>query len=156
MEQQASEITYASKGGSGSIIQFLSLYLLVLAFFILLVTISTFEEVKSKAVMDSLNTTFKTVRPAQTDLTVFTSRAGPVLAGPQFLTDIEGLFTTAIEVAQIENLSRREIDRTDPVQRSLDFQTDRRPKLQPAVRRRETDDFKSRSVDVIHGTDRRH
>ena len=33
------------------VLQFLSLYLLVLAFFILLVTISTFEEVKSDAVM---------------------------------------------------------------------------------------------------------
>lgn len=102
MERQGLRDAGAPATGNASTIQFLSLYLLVLAFFILLVTISTFEEVKSRAVMDSLNTTFTTARPAETDPTVFTSRAGQILSNPQFMTDIEALFATAVEAAQIE------------------------------------------------------
>jgi len=51
--------------GSSSIFLFLSLFLLVLAFFILLVSISTVENVKSQAVMDSLTSTFTTVLPPE-------------------------------------------------------------------------------------------
>ncbi|MDA0239031.1 MAG: flagellar motor protein MotB [Proteobacteria bacterium] len=102
MERQELRYVEAATAERASTLQFLSLYLLVLAFFILLVTISTFEEVKSQAVMDSLNTTFANARPAETDPTLFTSRAGQVLSSPQFLTDIQAVFTTAVEAARIE------------------------------------------------------
>lgn len=102
MERQELRYVEAATAARASTLQFLSLYLLVLAFFILLVTISTFEEVKSRAVMDSLNTTFTNARPAETDPTLFTSRTGEVLSNPQFLTDIQALFTTAVEAARIE------------------------------------------------------
>jgi len=87
---------------TSTIIQFLSLYLLVLAFFILLVTISTFEEVKSNAVMNSLNSTFKPVLPATTNPTVFTSQSGRILAAQEFQDHIEGLFATTLGVEQTE------------------------------------------------------
>ena len=76
------------EAGSSSILQFLGLYLLVLAFFILLVSISTFAPVKSSAVMGSLSAQFATVRTARTDPKVFTSTSGPVIASEQFLEDI--------------------------------------------------------------------
>ncbi|MBT3551426.1 MAG: hypothetical protein HOF70_06805 [Rhodospirillaceae bacterium] len=83
-------------------IQFLSLYLLVLAFFILLVSISTPENIKSKAVMDSLNSTFASVRQPRTELTVFTSRAGRFIGADEFQDRIDGLFAAALGVEQVE------------------------------------------------------
>ena len=71
-------------GKSQSIFLFLSLFLLVFAFFIVLVSISTLEEVKSNAVKDSLTSTFTTVLPPSTDPTEFTSKDGDFLAGQQF------------------------------------------------------------------------
>ncbi|MBL8660861.1 MAG: hypothetical protein JNM75_14030 [Rhodospirillales bacterium] len=47
-----------------SVSLFLGLYLLILAFFILLVSLSTIEEKKARAVMESLSTTFGSERPA--------------------------------------------------------------------------------------------
>ena len=80
---------------------FLGLYLLVLAFFVLLVSISTPEEVKSKAVMDSLSSTFAPILPPSTDLTTFTAREGEVVAA-QMQSAIKGIFTTSIQVAKVE------------------------------------------------------
>lgn len=83
-------------------IQFLSLYLLVLAFFILLVSMSTPENIKSKAVMDSLNSTFASVRQPRTELTVFTSRAGRFIGADEFQDRIDGLFAAALGVEKVE------------------------------------------------------
>lgn len=47
---------------------FLGLYLLILAFFILLVSLSTIEEQKARAVMESLSTTFGNEQPTGTTL----------------------------------------------------------------------------------------
>ena len=62
--------------GSNTPALFLSLFLLVLAFFILMVTISTLEEVKTKSVMDSLTSTFTSIVPPSTDPTRFKSKEG--------------------------------------------------------------------------------
>jgi hypothetical protein len=83
-------------------IQFLSLYLLVLAFFILLVSISTPENIKSKAVMDSLNSTFASVRQPRIELTVFTSRAGRFIGADEFQDRIDGLFAASLGVEKVE------------------------------------------------------
>ena len=87
-----------------SIILMLGLYLLVLAFFILLVTISTLEEVKTQRVMDSLVSTFSSAIPPTTDLTAFQSKEGDILAGQQFQQEITGIFSTDIRVEKIENV----------------------------------------------------
>jgi hypothetical protein len=81
---------------------FLALYLLVLAFFIILVTISTPEDVKSQAVMDSLSSTFSSLLPPSTDLTSFSSREGDMLAGQAFQEEMTDIFATAVQVAKIE------------------------------------------------------
>lgn len=91
----------SSRGGSG-LTAFLALFLLVLAFFILLVSISTIEEVRSRAVMDSLSSTFATVLPPSTELTAFTAQEGQVVAGEQFQVELAGVFATAMQVARVE------------------------------------------------------
>jgi len=69
-----------ARGGS-MVAVYLSLFLVVLAFFILLVTISSVEQVKSNAVMDSLTSTFTSALPPSTDLPPFAAKEGDVIAG---------------------------------------------------------------------------
>ena len=109
-------------GNNTTILQFLSLYLLVLAFFILLVTISTFEKVKSSAVMDSLNSTFATVLPPNTELTAFNSKSGPILAGQAFQDKTNKLFATTLGVEKIEVIQPGRVMRVQMAADSL-FET---------------------------------
>lgn len=88
-------------GGSTTSL-FLGLYLLVLSFFILLVSISTREELKSQAVMDSLTSTFRTILPPSTDLTGFSTKEGELVIGQRFQEQITKIFTTAIRVIKVE------------------------------------------------------
>ncbi|MGB0683147.1 MAG: flagellar motor protein MotB [Magnetovibrionaceae bacterium] len=88
--------------GDGTIALFLALYLVVLAFFILLVTISSLEETRSEAVMDSLTSTFTTILPPATELQDFASRDGDVIAAQEFQQDVTNLFTTTIRVAKVD------------------------------------------------------
>lgn len=88
--------------GDSSLTLFLGLFLLVLAFFILLVSISTVEKVKSAAVQDSLTSAFSTILPPVTSPTTLTALEGEVLAGPQFQDEVRGLFETALQVAKVE------------------------------------------------------
>ncbi len=90
-----------ASGGGNVIALFLALYLLVLAFFIVLVSISSIEEVRSKAVMDSLTSTFASLMPPTTELTAFTTLEGDVLAGQKFQEEITNIFASAIQVVDI-------------------------------------------------------
>lgn len=81
---------------------FLGLFLLVLAFFIMLVSISTFEKVKSSRVMDSLTSTFTTVLPPTSDPVDFNAKDGDILAGEAFQEQVTSIFSTAIQVENIE------------------------------------------------------
>ncbi len=81
---------------------FLSLFLLVLAFFILLVTISTLEEVKTKSVMDSLTSTFTSIVPPSTDPTRFKSKEGDLVAGQQYQETVTDIFAAALQVAKVK------------------------------------------------------
>lgn len=89
-------------GGPNTPALFLALFLLVLAFFILLVTISTLEEVKSRSVMDSLTSTFTSIVPPTTDPTKFHSREGEVLNGRQFQDEIRDLFASGLPLSRTE------------------------------------------------------
>jgi hypothetical protein len=102
MDQLLTRMAPASDSRQGNVIVFLSLFLMVLAFFIVLVSISTFETVKSKAVMQSLNSTFATFQPRQAKTTDFTAKEGEVLGGQVFQEKITGLFATAIQVAKVK------------------------------------------------------
>jgi len=88
--------------GGGSIALFLGLYLLILAFFIMLVSISSLEEVKTKAAMKSLSATFTSILPPSLDLTAMTSVEGDVLAGQQFQQQITNIFSTTMQVSKVE------------------------------------------------------
>ncbi|MBT6096684.1 MAG: hypothetical protein HOH04_17500 [Rhodospirillaceae bacterium] len=92
----------STTGGGNTIAMFLSLFLLVLAFFIILVSISTIADVKSQAVRNSLSSTFRTVLSPSTDPTEFTSMDGDILAGQQFQETVTGLFSTSLQVAKVE------------------------------------------------------
>ncbi|MEK9673498.1 MAG: hypothetical protein VW268_13525 [Rhodospirillaceae bacterium] len=81
---------------------FLSLFLLVLAFFIMLVTISALEDFKSKSVMESLTSTFTSIVPPSTDPTRFKSKEGEIITGQQYQETITDVFATAIQVAKIK------------------------------------------------------
>jgi len=81
---------------------FLSLFLLVLAFFILLVAISTVEDVKSNAVMDSLTSTFAKSQLNVSNPTEYTAKDGDILAGHQFQDQVTSLFATTLQVAKVE------------------------------------------------------
>ena len=89
-------------GDDSTIALFLALYLLVLAFFIILVTISSVEEVRSRAVMDSLTSTFATLVPPTTDLTAFTTLEGEVVAGQAFQEEVTKIFSSSIQVIEID------------------------------------------------------
>lgn len=52
--------------------------------------------------MDSLNSTFATVLPPNTELTVFTAKAGRVLAGQEFQDKVNKLFSTTLGVEKVE------------------------------------------------------
>ena len=75
-----------------TVLQFLSLYLLVLAFFILLVTISTVDKTKVDAVVDSI----------KSDAEQDKRESGPILAGQVFQDKTTELFATALGVQKIE------------------------------------------------------
>ena len=91
-----------SGGGNTTIPLFLALYLLILAFFILLVSISTLEEVKQKAAINSVTATFTNIMPPTTEITAFSSEEGDVQAGQAFQEKITGIFATSLRVAKVE------------------------------------------------------
>jgi len=72
------------------------------AFFILLFSMSTFEEVKTKAVRASLNSAFASVVPPSTETTTFTSTTGRFLGNEEFQGAVTKLFSTALAVEKIE------------------------------------------------------
>ena len=83
------------------IIQFLALNLLVLAFFILLVSMSSFEENKTKAVVDSMNSVFNPMAKVKIE-TVFSSKSGNIISPEEFQDHVEGVFSAAIGVVKTD------------------------------------------------------
>ena len=85
---------------------FLSLFLLLLAFFILLTAISTREETKSRRVLSSVAATFKTQVIPDNTAQILISTIGPVPEPEEVVDDIERLWVTAIPIAKVEALTR--------------------------------------------------
>ncbi len=103
----------AKTGGGNTIALFLGLFLLILAFFILLVSISTIENVKSKEVMNSLTSTFADLVTPVTDPTDFVSMYGEILAPEDFQERITGVFLTAVSVDRIKVIQPGRVMRVD-------------------------------------------
>jgi len=91
-----------NEAANASLAVYLGLFLLVLAFFIVLVSMSTIEKVKSNAVKNSLTSAFSSILPPTTNPATFLSLEGEILAAPQFQAQIGELFSTAIQVAKVE------------------------------------------------------
>lgn len=103
----------AKAGSGGSVALFLGLFLLVLAFFILLVSISTIENVKSQEVMNSLTSTFSGLVTPVTDPTKFVSMQGEILAPEAFQEHIVGVFSTAVKVDRVKIIQPGRVMRVD-------------------------------------------
>jgi len=104
MEIMNDQIKKLPDEGPNTVALFLGLYLVVLAFFILLVTISTVEVTKSKKVMDSLSSAFTSIVPPSADLQSFKSKDGDVLAGQEFQQQVTGIFSTALGIDKVETV----------------------------------------------------
>ncbi len=102
-QESESDLEYysvASKSGGSYLV--LSLFLLLLAFFILLNAISTRTEVKSRAVMDSLLSTFRTTDQSASAAEIPLSRLGATPEPEELVAEMRRLWVTAVPVAEIE------------------------------------------------------
>ena len=86
---------------NASVVQFLALYLLILAFFIWLVSLARFEGVKSLAVINSLKSTFET-KQKEEEKDITTIITAKILSAKQFEDNIRGLFSTLLGVEKVE------------------------------------------------------
>ena len=131
MDDMDVPIAQSEEGGDHTIALFLGLYLVVLAFFILLVTISTLEETKSQKVMDSLSSAFTSIVPPSADLRTFKAKDGDVLAGQEFQQQVTGIFATELGIDQIETVQPGRQMRMILASDSLFFQDEAR--IRPAM-----------------------
>tara|TARA_B100001146_G_scaffold217182_1_gene221487 strand:+ start:41 stop:1042 length:1002 start_codon:yes stop_codon:yes gene_type:complete len=94
------EAEYSSSGSS--VVQFLALYLIVLAFFIWLVSLARFDGVKSLAVIQGLKATFETREMEKDVFELQTLIRSKVTSSKQFEDSISGLFSTLLGVEKVE------------------------------------------------------
>ena len=87
---------------NSSVVQFLALYLLVLAFFIWLVSLARFEGVKSLAVINSLKSTFEAKKEEKETTELQTLIRKKITSAKQFEDSIRGLFSTLLGVEKVE------------------------------------------------------
>lgn len=92
------------RSGGGSIIVFLGLYLLLVAFFILLNSISTVEEDKAKEAIFSVNSAFEAVGIPSSRMMRFSSDIGSFAEAATSLVKIGALVKTAISLARVEEV----------------------------------------------------
>ena len=88
---------------------FLSLFLLLLAFFILLNALSSFEETKSRKVIESVASTFQSQVKHQQYREILISTLGPVPEPEELLEEVERLWITAIPLTEVEVLTEGRI-----------------------------------------------
>jgi len=84
---------------------FLGLYLILLAFFVLLNTMATPKEDRVKAVLSSLLSTFSTEILNTINPTEFTASVGEVLATEEYHREIKDFFEVAIPLSRVEFFS---------------------------------------------------
>jgi hypothetical protein len=86
-------------------ITFLSLFLLLLAFFILLNALSTIEEKKSRKVLTSVAATFRSVVDSDTQAQILVSDLGPTPEAHEVLDALEQLWVTSIPITRVDRLT---------------------------------------------------
>lgn len=103
MDNMDTQIAPPQSAGDPTVALFLGLYLVLLAFFIMLVSISTPEETKSQKVMNSLSTAFPSIVPPIVD-SQFKSTDDGVLAGQEFQQQVTGIFATELGIDKVETI----------------------------------------------------
>lgn len=96
----------ASQGRDNGPVLFLSLFLLLLAFFILLNALSTIETRKSRAVIESLSSTFRTDKQSNLKSERLVSLLGDVPNPEEVQQEMERLWSTAIPLAKVEDVTK--------------------------------------------------
>ena len=86
-------------------ITFLSLFLLLLAFFILLNALSTIDETKTRKVLTSVAATFRSVVDTDTQAQILVSDLGPKLEAHEVLDALEQLWVTSVPITRVERLT---------------------------------------------------
>jgi hypothetical protein len=89
-----------------TLIQVLSLYLLLLAFFVLLFNASQYDRGRASAVKESLSSTFRTHGNPADDVVARSSDQGQRPGAELVLDSFADLIRTELKVAKIENLKR--------------------------------------------------
>ncbi len=84
---------------------FLSLFLLLLAFFILLNSLATIEELKTRKVLTSVAATFRSVVDSETREQILISDLGPTPEAQDVLEALQQLWVTAVPVIKVEKLT---------------------------------------------------
>jgi hypothetical protein len=102
MSDSANEFQIKPAPAADTISIFLGLFLLLLAFFILLVSISTVEKVKSLRVMDSVAAAFATILPTSVELRDEATKDANILSGEAFQAEITGIYATQVQVTKVE------------------------------------------------------
>ena len=103
-----SEDKHNARNDSGNII-FLSLFLLLLAFFILLNALATIEETKSRKVLSSVAATFRSLVDADTTAQILISDLGPAPEVYEVMDALEQLWVTAVPVTRVDRLTRGQV-----------------------------------------------
>lgn len=94
------------RGKDPTLIQVLSLYLLLLAFFVLLFNASQYDRGKAAAVKESLSSTFRTYGELAERQVIRSSDQGEIPGAELILDSFADLIRTELKVAKIENLQR--------------------------------------------------
>ncbi len=85
---------------------FLGLFLLLLAFFILLNALATREEIRTRAVINSLILTFQAPDDTTPSREIFISALAPVPEPEDLLDEFERIWVASIPLLKVERLSR--------------------------------------------------
>jgi hypothetical protein len=98
------------------VVIFLSLFLILLAFFILLNALATIEETKAHKVLTSVAATFRSVVDFDTRAQLLISDLGPAPEAQEVMEALEQLWVTAVPIAKVEKLTNgRVMQMTIPV-----------------------------------------
>ncbi|MBP5856942.1 hypothetical protein KAJ83_07975 [Marivibrio halodurans] len=80
----------------------MSLFLLLLAFFILLNSLATLVETRSRAVLSSVSATFRTERISDISAEILVSTLGETPEPAEVLEEVERLWITAVPITKVE------------------------------------------------------
>lgn len=91
------------------VVIFLSLFLILLAFFILLNALATIEETKARKVLTSVAATFRSVVDFETRAQLLISDLGPTPEAQEVMEALEQLWVTAVPIAKVEKLTNGQV-----------------------------------------------